>query len=302
MGFLDMKAEIGDLGWEADGASDSTVMILTCPECATSYFVDDSRIPSAGRTVKCSNCGARWTALPGGAAPARPSPSQAKPAPAAAAVAEVDELVVEGPLTTAPPVTAKAPGPRREARGKVVIWAGSAVAAGMLIAAAIGFRAQVVQLFPASQAAYAGLGMPVSALAIEKVHVDPVFQGGRPVLAVTGQVRNLRDEPALSPPLRVSLLDRFGKPVAIKVARPINTAVPAKAVRYFAISIVDPPASVHDLEVAFDAEGKGKGKGGKGASAKAAVPPSAAAPPAGPQPVEAKALPPGSPDALPTHP
>ena len=297
MGFLDMKAEIGDLGWEADGASDSTVMILTCPECATSYFVDDSRITSAGRTVKCSNCGARWKALPEGAeAPPAAAPPVPKPAPAPAPVDAVDELVVDGPLTMAAPTTAKAPAatPRREARGKVAILVGSAVAAALLIAAAIGFRAQVVQLLPASQAAYAGLGMPVSALAIEMVRVDPVFQGGRPVLAVTGQVRNLRDTEALAPALRVSLLNRFGKPVAIKVAKPIDAAVPAKAIRHFAISIVDPPASVHDLVVAFDT-------GGKGPTAKAAVPSPAAAP-AGPQPEEAKPLPPGSPDALPTHP
>ena len=39
-------------------------MILTCPECATSYFVDDSKIPTEGRAVKCANCGARWTATP----------------------------------------------------------------------------------------------------------------------------------------------------------------------------------------------------------------------------------------------
>src|SRR5437588_11004250 len=76
MGFLDMKAEIGDLGWEAVGASDSSVMILTCPECATSYFVDDSRISPAGRTVKCSSCGARWTALPEGGE-AAPTPLSA---------------------------------------------------------------------------------------------------------------------------------------------------------------------------------------------------------------------------------
>ena len=37
-------------------------MILTCPECATSYFVDDSRIPEAGRTVKCTSCSHRWFA------------------------------------------------------------------------------------------------------------------------------------------------------------------------------------------------------------------------------------------------
>jgi hypothetical protein len=193
----------------------------------------------------------------------------------------------------------KTAAPRREAKGKVLILIGSAVAAALLIGAAIGFRAQVVEFLPVSEAAYAGLGMPVSALAIEKVRVDPVFQGGRPVLAVTGQVRNLRDAPALSPALRVSLLDRFGKPVAIKVAKPIDAAVPAKAIRHFAISIVDPPASVHDLEVAFESDGKGRAA--KGATAKAAVPPPAAAP-AGPQPDEARPLPPGSPDALPTHP
>jgi len=118
------------------------------------------------------------------------------------------------------------------------------------------------------------------------------------VLAVTGQVRNLRDTPVLAPALRVSLLDRFGKPVAIKVARPIDAAVTATAIRHFAIYILDPPASVPDLVVAFEADGKG---GGKGPTAKAAVPPPAAAA-AGPQPEEAKPLPPGSPDALPAHP
>ena len=293
MGFLDMKAEIGDLGWEADGASDSSVMILTCPECATSYFVDDSRIAAAGRTVKCSNCGARWTALPGGAAETPAAAPAPKPAPAPAA--SVDELVVEGPLTTAAAV-APSPQPKakREANAKVVVWAVSAVVAALLIAGAIGFRAQVVQLLPATQAAYAGLGMPVSALVIEKVHADPAFQGGRPVLSVTGLLRNRRAEAAMAPSLRVSLLDRFGKPVATKLAKPIDAAVPGKAIRHFAISMVDPPASARDLEVTFDVAKPGP-------AAKAAVP-RPAAPPAGPQPVDATPLAPGSPDALPPRP
>src|SRR5258708_20035722 len=96
MGFLDMKAEIGDLGWEADGASDSTVMILTCPECATSYFVDDSRISPAGRTVKCSNCGARWTAFPEAAEAAQDEPPS-PPEPAAEPPAFVAHLGLERP-------------------------------------------------------------------------------------------------------------------------------------------------------------------------------------------------------------
>ena len=125
-----------------------------------------------------------------------------------------------------------------------------------LIAGLIVFRAQVVDLLPASQKAYAGLGLPVSALTIEKVHAEPAFQGGRPVLSVTGQLHNLRDDAAQAPALRVSLLDRLGKPVATKVARPIDTAVPAHATRYFAITLVDPPAAIHDLQVTFEPAAK----------------------------------------------
>lgn len=257
-----METEIGDLGWEASGASDSSVMILTCPECATSYFVDDSRISAAGRIVKCSNCGARWTALPEGAqgAPSpkpKPAPAPPPPAPPAPAATPVDEVVFDEPPPEPAPVRKPAPA-RGDARGKVVVLAASAVAIAGLIAAAILFRAQVVQLLPAAGGAYAGLGLPVSSLAIEQVHAQAGFQGGRPALSITGQLRNLRDEAADAPPLRVSLLDRMGKPVAVKVARPIDTAVPAHAVRYFAISVVDPPASTHDLEVDFEPAGKAR--------------------------------------------
>jgi len=290
MGFLDMTAEIGDLGWEAAGASESSLMILTCPECATSYFVDDSRIGPAGRTVKCSNCGARWTALPEGAeAPVAAAPAAA-PAPSPTPAAEVDELVVEDPPAPAlaDPIFPQRPlARRRETSGKVAVWAASAVVAAALIAGAIVFRAKVVQLLPASQAAYAGLGMPVSSLAIEGVRADPGFQGGRPVLSVTGQLRNLRDAAATAPSIRVSLLDRTGKPVAAKVARPINAAVPARAIRHFAISIVDPPASARSLEVSFEPPLKG------------APPPATTPVPTPPEPAEAQPLPPGSPDALP---
>jgi predicted Zn finger-like uncharacterized protein len=272
-------------------------MILTCPECATSYFVDDSRISPAGRTVKCSNCGARWTALPEGAAAAQDEPQpQVEPAPAAESPAFVDELVVEGP-DPARPVPFVAPRltpPRQDPTGKVLVWGGSAAVVAALIAAAVIFRAQVVQLLPASQAAYAGLGMPVESLVIEKVHAEPTFQGGRPVLAVTGQIRNRRDAAATVPSLRVSLLDRGGKPVTVKVARPIDARAPAHAVRHFAIAIVDPPAGVHDLEVTFETTAKAP-------AAKGAAPRAAEAILGAPAPIDAKPLPPGSPDALLSH-
>ena len=37
-------------------------MILTCPECASRYFIDDPLIGPAGKTVRCSACGISWKA------------------------------------------------------------------------------------------------------------------------------------------------------------------------------------------------------------------------------------------------
>ncbi len=291
-------------------------MILTCPECATSYFVEDARI-KVGRQVKCSNCGARWVADAGGegettaAAPAPapvPKPAPA-PAPAPLKSYAVDDVVVEGPETPAEAAAAaraakaakaaKAePSARREANGKVMIWAGSAAIIVALVAAALIFRDQVVRAWPASGKAYTSVGVPVNTLGlvIEGVRADPAFQGGRPVLSVTGQIHNIRDAAAASPELKVSLLDKGGKPLTTKLARPIDPNVPAHAVRHFAVAVVDPPAGMRDLEVTFGPAPKTGVKVPIAARA-------AAAPLAAPPPIEdAKPLAPGSPDALAPHP
>lgn len=270
-------------------------MILTCPECATSYFVDDSRVSSAGRTVKCSNCGAKWTAVPEGVPPASaPAPAPTPAAPVGQGPA-ADDILVEGPEpqpeTPFVPSRSVTP-PRPRADGRVWVLA---VAAGLIVALVAGvlvFRGPIVQLWPASGIAYRSLGVPVNdvGLVIEGVKAEPAFQGGRPVLSVTGKIRNIRDASVAAPPLRVSLLDAKGNPLAAKVAQPINGVVPGKMEVYFAVAIVDPPANVHDLEVIFER----KGKSSPGVRAPAAMP-------VAPEPAEAKPLPPGSPDALTTH-
>ena len=302
-------------------------MILTCPECATSYFVDDSRIPKAGRTVKCSNCGARWEArneptailepeADEPEAPPAPEPTVAQTDTDAAATAAASPEIPPDDLEIAPAEPSDAAGAeaeeeskppsdflrvrdpvrpaataRNEAKGKVAIWAAAATLIVALVAGAIAFRGEVVRLLPASQAAYAGLGLPVNSvgLVIESVHAEPTFLGGRPVLSVTGAIRNVKGEAVNAPPLRVNLLNRSGKAIAAKVVRPIDPRVPAGAVRHFAIAISDPPSNARDLEVVFDL-----------APERAASTPAAAAvqPDA---PAEAQPLPAGTPDALPEH-
>jgi predicted Zn finger-like uncharacterized protein len=268
-------------------------MILTCPECATSYFVDDARIPATGRTVKCASCAHRWMAVPEGAeAVAAPSPPPSAPEaePAKTAPAKSDGDLKIKIKSTRPPPAAK---PANPGGGKALAWAAMAALVAALIGGALTFRAEVVRLWPQSATTFAGLGLPVNTLGlvIEGVRATPTFQDGRPALSVSGVVRNVEGKAITAPPLRVSLMNRLGKPVAATVARPLNAKIPAGGARHFTITLVDPPSGSHDLEVAFDV--------GAGALPKSA--PATHAAETAPAPIEAEPLPADAPDALPDH-
>lgn len=291
-------------------------MILTCPECATSYFVDDARIPEGGRTVKCTNCGARWhTAQPSQPADADPelfeetarSPPAAEPAPEPVSVSPPQgDLEVSGPEPTEPapkPRRTPPPAPKKPI-GAIIAWGGMAAVVAAVVGGALIFRDTIVRLAPQTSGAYAGLGVPVNSLGlvIEDVAAKPTFQGGRPVLAVTGKIRNLRDDAAQSPAIRIDMLTRTGRPLAAKIVRPIDPTIPGGATRHFAVAIADPPSSLGELALAFETKGEGRG-------APAAVHAEAEAPAAGhapgvghgPAPVEAQPLPADAPDALSDH-
>lgn len=295
-----MEAEIGDLGTVA-GASRFGRMILTCPECATSYFVDDGRIPAAGRMVKCTSCAARWRAMPEAEEPAPPEPQTEPPAAAApqepapaAAPPPLDDLEIVAVEAKPAKPTLPPPRPRSGATGAIVAWSAMAATVALLVAGAIVFRADVVKLWPKSSGAYAGVGLPVNSLGlvIEQVKFQPTFQGGRPVLSVTGAIRNVGAQGAEAPPLRFDLLDRKGEPVAAKIVRPIESSIPPGERRYFAVAIVDPPSTARDLQVAFQVEPEG----GEATHAE-----SHPALPATPAAVEAQPLPSDNPDALHDH-
>ncbi len=246
-------------------------MILTCPECATSYFVDDARIPPGGRTVKCTNCGARWhTADQPSPAPSEDSelfddvPEAAptippEPEPSATPEPEpapVDDLIVTGPTTRAAlrrpaPAAKKTPGSPKAAFAAVA----AIVALVVLAGAAVLLRDQVTAAVPEAGAAYAAVGLPADTLGlvIEDVKAEPAFQGGRPVITLTGLVRNLRAAGTDSPSIRIEMLGAKGAPLAARVVRPLEPHVPGKAGRHFALTIPDPPKGVRELALTFEA-------------------------------------------------
>jgi predicted Zn finger-like uncharacterized protein len=249
-------------------------MILTCPECASRYFVDDSKVGATGRVVRCANCGARWTAKndeaqdlfepPAGG----PSPSDAPAAPGdaangAAASASADSEI-EPPVSALPGeelpkvFRARADADRRlrEATATGVIWAGMAAAMASLLVAAVIFRIDVVRLWPSAAGAYAAVGLPVNnvGLVIESLKAEPSLEDGHAAVTISGVLRNIQDRPVSAPPLRLSLLNGQGKRVAGKIAAAADPLIPPGETRHFAITILDPPLTAKDLEIGFALE------------------------------------------------
>lgn len=293
-------------------------MILTCPACATSYKVDAAKIPAEGRAVKCAECGHRWTGLATVEAPevqvAAPDTLSAVPDPEDPPEAPVEDVLA----ADLPKVfRAKQADERkvRQAATTGIVWAGMAAALVVMIAIAAVFRINVVGLWPKSAAAYAWVGLPVNSLGltIEGVRAEPSLQEGHAALSVSGLFRNVKDQAIKAPPLRISLLNKAGKRVSTKISQPADAIVPAGETRHFAISILDPPISASQLEVAFAPEAARKGLPQANRTfaprpvaapvlrdqAVLPQPPVMATP--GPAPVEAQPLPASSPYALAPH-
>ncbi len=299
-------------------------MILTCPNCATRYFLHDVLVGRAGRTVKCTSCGSSWRAEAQEDEPLPLTAPTSEPPAEAAAGAQV--------ATQAPPDTLSAlPADRlsqafrarsqeqrkvREAAATGAIWAGLASGLVLVIALAAVFRMDVVRMWPKTASAYASIGLPVNAtgLIIEQVKAAPGSDDGHPAVLVSGVMRNIADRAVKAPPLRVSLLGKDGRAVARRLADAPGSQIRPGETRHFNVSMLDPPKGASDVEVTFalDAappaaapqEPEPKLRGPAAASAPLAPQASTSAiAPASPGTSvhDAKPLPPTSPYALPLN-
>lgn len=295
-------------------------MILTCPACATRYFVDDDRIGPSGRTVRCASCGSAWRAQ-------LEEPLELTSSAEEGAIAREPLSFKSDEETEAPsaPELPKAFRARQQQKRKMreaavagVVWAGLASGFVALFAAAYLFRVDVVKLYPSTAGAYAAVGMPVNptGLEFEKVKADPAADG-LPAVVVTGLVRNVEKEAAHVPPVLVALLDKGGKKLATRVVKVSGAPIaPGKALS-FSVALADPDATTASVETSFILEKPKPAKKAKPApkaahgKAVAAEPPSKAMHVADaglrparsvpmPAPVEARPLPVGDPYALDT--
>lgn len=150
----------------------------------------------------------------------------------------------------------------REAATAGIVWAGMAVALLALVAAGVVFRGKVVDIWPSSAAAYAGVGLPVNRIGLEidkDIRAEAALQDGHAALAVSGVIRNIEDHPVTAPPLRISLVNKAGKVVAVKLASPADPVIPPGESRHFAVVMLDPPSTAAELQVGFEPATRAKG-------------------------------------------
>lgn len=148
-------------------------MRITCPSCAATYDVPDERL-APGRTVKCAQCGTGWAPVvavlrttppepPPPPAP-EPEPEPEPPAEPLPNLAPVIERFTKPPAPPAPPAP-RPPAPKPATppdTAAAAVTAGWVASIGLLLllaGAAYAWRAEVMQAWPASERAYALLGL-----------------------------------------------------------------------------------------------------------------------------------------------
>jgi len=223
-------------------------MILTCPACATSYFVSDDAIGPNGRRVRCKACGHDWRAMPED----EPLELSAAEEPAVEAGfgkrEEAPESLAETPAPELPRAfRAKAEQQRkmRRAATQGAVWAGLAVVVLALIGVAFAFRLPIVQAWPQAAAVYKLVGAPVNLAGLEfeavGVRLAPYDPGK---VIVSGALRNIRDNEVVAPPVRVAVVNAAGVEIAHRIVRLETAPVLPGKVQGFAVVIPDPERKV----------------------------------------------------------
>ena len=231
-------------------------MILTCPECATRYFVDDRRLGPIGRTVRCASCGASWRARAEDEAPLELGVSPGE----AAAASRIEE-----PLSFKPVDPQDLPAPelpkafrakqeqKRRARQLAAtgaVWAGLALGFTALMFCAWVFRVDVVRIFPRAAAAYALARVNATGLQFEAVGAQPVTEDAGTVV-VQGRLRNVVSQRAAVPLVRITLLDKQGIRMKQRVIQLDQAWVAPGATLPFQVRLSDPRAAAADVDVSF---------------------------------------------------
>ena len=214
-------------------------MILTCPQCSTRYHVDATALGAAGRTVRCANCGQRWTVSPPADTP------------------QLVEFSTPGPATVPrmrPVAAAEQVQNRRSI--SLVGWL-VAVLAVLVVASVVIGRNEIVAGFPASASIYQKLGLPITVdlgLQFEAITSTRLQEGGIAVLVVEGAIVNVTPDDRPVPPIRITLLDSGGRQLQEELFRAKEQHLQPGAKTSFSGRVVNPADRARNFSITFEVD------------------------------------------------
>jgi predicted Zn finger-like uncharacterized protein len=213
-------------------------MILTCPQCSTRYHVDATALGAAGRTVRCANCGQRWSVSPPADTP------------------QIVEFSTPAPATV-PRMRPVAAGEQVQNRRSISLvgWL-VAVLAVLVVASVVIGRNEIVAGFPASASIYQKLGLiPVEhGLQFEAITSTRLQEGGIAVLVVEGGIVNVTPDDREVPPIRITLLDSGGRQLQEELFRAKEQHLQPGARTSFSGRVVNPADRARNFSITFEVD------------------------------------------------
>ncbi len=222
-------------------------MILSCPSCATQYKVNDNVLGARGRTVRCASCKTTWHAeVP---IDLRYSEGRDKPVEPEA-LQEVKAKKLPGKYRAMLEDKKRL----RAVAIEGMVWGGLAAMALLVLVLGYALRVDVVRAFPRIAGAYAMVGLKVNGTNLQfGTHTGEVgMKGGRFIVTVKAQVKNLSDKPAPVPPVRVRLYDSTLQQFNSVLMPAGGLVVAPNATRTLTFDIDDPKNQVASLDLGFD--------------------------------------------------
>ena len=249
------------------------MLVIHCPACAAGLRLPRSVLALRARRICCAICEHRWIEPP---VIDQDEVSRAPDAEAGLARAKAPEIsllaesgrsepvqssaeAVEAQAASAPGSARDAKAPPRRAAALPRLWPRSfprqaaACAALVLAMVSVFNREAIVRAAPPLAGAFAAIGLPVNLLGLQwrDVKTRVVMEPTQRVLAVEGEIRNLRDHTQSLPNIQLSLRDDDGRELYNWTAPAPKSDIDRGETIQFRARLASPPAGVKAVRVVF---------------------------------------------------
>lgn len=218
-------------------------MPIICPTCAATYRSISAK---PGQKVRCARCDATWRIAAADDPASDPAVIEVEATSERAQPARYEDLYGEAERPQAAHVAEKAP--RRVSMP--LVFAIGCVAVAM---AAVGFRASIVKTAPQTGALFAAIGLPVNVkgLSLRNVTSTVVEASGQKMLAIEGEIANLRDAVADVPQLELKVRGADGRTLYTWTTGSPKSRLAGRETVSFRARLVAPPDEGRDVLVTF---------------------------------------------------